>query len=99
MHLCGFNFFFFNDPAPTQIYTHCHTLSLHAALPICFSLLRPSLFFARLPRWVRILRQPLDERVASLRDPQTVAQMVADLGPDGGERMMGPLVEIGRAHV
>jgi len=61
-------------------------------IDISFSLLRPSLFFARLPRWVRILRQPLAERLAALRDPDTVAKMVSDLGPDGGETMMGRLV-------
>ncbi|MDZ4371998.1 MAG: amidohydrolase family protein [Phenylobacterium sp.] len=61
-------------------------------IDISFSLLRPSLFFARLPRWVRILRQPLDARLAALRDPETVAKMVGDLGPDGGEAMMGRLV-------
>ncbi|WP_309606488.1 amidohydrolase family protein [Phenylobacterium sp.] len=60
-------------------------------IDISFSLLRPSLFFARLPRWVRVLRQPLEARLAALRDPETVAKMVADLGPDGGERMMGRL--------
>src|SRR3546814_12271361 len=27
-------FFFFNDTATTEIYTSCHTLSLHDALPI-----------------------------------------------------------------
>src|SRR3546814_12572949 len=27
-------FFFFNDPATTEIYTYGHTLSLHDALPI-----------------------------------------------------------------
>src|SRR3546814_8844438 len=27
-------FFFFNDPATTEIYTYLHTLSLHDALPI-----------------------------------------------------------------
>src|SRR6187431_3466955 len=27
-------FFFFNDPATTEIYTTVHTLSLHDALPI-----------------------------------------------------------------
>src|SRR3546814_1588705 len=26
---------FFNDAATTEIYTYCHTLSLHDALPIC----------------------------------------------------------------
>jgi N-acyl-D-aspartate/D-glutamate deacylase len=61
-------------------------------IDISFSLLRSSLFFARLPRWVRILRQPLEQRLASLRDPETVEKMVADLGPDGGEAMMGGLV-------
>jgi len=61
-------------------------------IDISFSLLRPSLFFARLPRWVRILRQPLADRLVALRDPDTVAKMVSDLGPDGGEMMMGRLV-------
>jgi N-acyl-D-aspartate/D-glutamate deacylase len=64
-------------------------------IDISFSLLRPSLFFARLPRWVRVLRQPLEQRLAALRDPDTVAKMVADAGPDGGERMMGRLVARG----
>ncbi|MFC3070586.1 N-acyl-D-amino-acid deacylase family protein [Phenylobacterium soli] len=61
-------------------------------IDISFSLLRPSLFFARLPRWVRILRQPVAERLAALGDPETARKMVEDLGPDGGERMMGGLV-------
>lgn len=61
-------------------------------IDISFSLLRPSLFFARLPRWVRVLRQPVAERLAALRDPETARKMVEDLGPDGGERMMGRLV-------
>src|SRR3546814_12387642 len=30
-------FFFFNDTATTEIYTYCHTLSLHDALPILAS--------------------------------------------------------------
>ncbi len=60
-------------------------------IDISFSLLRPSLFFARLPRWVRILRLPLAERLAALNDPETRERMVADAGPDGGEAMMGYL--------
>jgi N-acyl-D-aspartate/D-glutamate deacylase len=64
-------------------------------IDISFSLLRPSLFFARLPRWVRILRQPLEQRLAALRDPDTVEKMLADVGPDGGEMMMGRLVARG----
>src|SRR3546814_1181383 len=30
-------FFFFNGTATPEFYTYCHTLSLHAALPICSS--------------------------------------------------------------
>src|SRR3546814_14291454 len=34
MSCCIFLFFFFNDPATTEIYTYCNTLPLHDALPI-----------------------------------------------------------------
>src|SRR3546814_13814115 len=30
-------FFFFNDTATPELYPYCHTLSLHAALPIFWS--------------------------------------------------------------
>ena len=61
-------------------------------IDISFSLLRPSLFFAGLPRWVRVLRQPLPARLAALRDPETADQMVEDAGPDGGLAILGELV-------
>ena len=61
-------------------------------IDISFSLLRPSLFFGRLPRWVRVLRQPLEARLASLRDPSVIDRMLADCGPDGGTAMMSELV-------
>ena len=61
-------------------------------IDISFSLLRPSLFFARLPRWVRVLRLPLEQRLAALTDPVTSERMIADAGPDGGERLMGGLI-------
>src|SRR5579871_4711813 len=61
-------------------------------IDISFSLLRPSLFFARLPRWVRVLRQPVEARIAALRDPATADKMVEDCGPDGGLAMLGELV-------
>jgi N-acyl-D-amino-acid deacylase len=61
-------------------------------IDISFSLLRPSLFFARLPSWLKILRLPLAERIASLRDPATVERLVSDTGPDGGVRLMGDLI-------
>src|SRR3546814_12899343 len=34
MVFCAAVFFFCNDTATTEIYTYCHTLSLHDALPI-----------------------------------------------------------------
>lgn len=61
-------------------------------IDISFSMLNPSLFLARLPRWVRVLRQPLDQRIAALHNPETRASMIADCGPDGGESMFGKLV-------
>jgi N-acyl-D-aspartate/D-glutamate deacylase len=61
-------------------------------IDISFSLLRPSLFFARLPTWMRTLRLPLTERLAALRDPATADRLVADAGPDGGARLMGELI-------
>src|SRR3546814_325341 len=36
-------FFFFNDPATTEIYTYFPTLSLHDALPFCLPRLPPCL--------------------------------------------------------
>src|SRR3546814_20159944 len=35
MSVIFISFFFFNDPATTEIYTYLLTLSLHGALPIC----------------------------------------------------------------
>jgi len=61
-------------------------------IDISFSLLRPSLFFARLPRWVRVLRLPLDQRIATLTDAAMAEKMVADVGPDGGDQYMGALI-------
>jgi N-acyl-D-aspartate/D-glutamate deacylase len=61
-------------------------------IDISFSLLRPSLFFARFPRWVRILRLPVAERIAALQNPETAEKMIADAGPDGGAAVLGELV-------
>ncbi|MFI4975477.1 MAG: amidohydrolase family protein [Caulobacterales bacterium] len=61
-------------------------------IDISFSLLRPSLFFGRLPTWIRTLRLPLPERLAALRDPAAADKLVADVGPDGGAAMMGQLI-------
>ena len=64
-------------------------------IDISFSLLRPSLFFARLPSWMRTLRQPLAERLKALRDPATVDRLLTDAGPDGGAAIFGTLVARG----
>lgn len=61
-------------------------------IDISFSLLRPSLFFARLPGWIRVLRLPLEERLSALRDEATVGKMVAEAGEDGGVAMMSHLI-------
>lgn len=61
-------------------------------IDISFSLLNPSLFLARLPRWVRTMRLPLDERKAALDDAETRATLIRDAGPDGGEAQFGKLV-------
>lgn len=61
-------------------------------IDISFSLLRPSLFFARWPRWVRVLRQPLEARAASLQDEAVRAKLVAEFGPDGGAAVLGRLL-------
>ncbi|OXE36320.1 MAG: amidohydrolase [Phenylobacterium zucineum] len=61
-------------------------------IDISFSLLRPSLFFARLPSWIKVLRLPLADRIAALKDPSTADKLVKDVGEDGGERLMGRLV-------
>jgi N-acyl-D-amino-acid deacylase len=61
-------------------------------IDISFSLLRPSLFFGRLPTWIRTLRLPLAERVAALKDPAIADRMVADAGPDEGVKILSELV-------
>jgi N-acyl-D-amino-acid deacylase len=61
-------------------------------IDISFSLRRPSLFFGRLPNWIKVLRLPLTGRLAALRDPTTADALVADTGPDGGAAMMGDLI-------
>ncbi len=61
-------------------------------IDISFSLKRPSLFLARLPSWMRVMRKPFAERVAALKDPEVVAKLVADTGPDGGALYFGRLI-------
>src|SRR2546430_16941968 len=59
-HPLPFFFFFFNDTAPTEIYT----LSLHDALPICNSYSDEILHRARLSP-VRMTTSLSDEEIAS----------------------------------
>src|SRR3546814_2027831 len=46
--------FFFNATATTEIYTYCHALSLHDALPICRAGSRPALVRSGLERLARV---------------------------------------------
>lgn len=61
-------------------------------IDLSFSLLRPSLYFVRFPAWLRVLRQPVEARIAALKDPATVERLVAEAGPDGGLAAMGSLI-------
>jgi N-acyl-D-amino-acid deacylase len=58
-------------------------------ISFCFGL--PSLFFGRLPRWFRVMRLRTDEKLQALRDPDTVAKLLDDAGPDGGAAVFGRL--------
>src|SRR2546426_12445779 len=72
----SFLFFFFNDTATTEIYT----LSLHDALPICFSVYPLGLFAGQLslapkfggsvqPRAQRIDQKRSEEHTSELQSP------------------------------
>lgn len=61
-------------------------------IDISVSLLNPSLFLARLRTWYRVMRQPLDQRLAALKDPATIERLIAEAGPDGGTAMFGDLL-------
>jgi len=56
---------------------------------LSFSLLRPGLFFNRFRGWGRLLRKPVAERIAALRDPQVVETLIAATGPDEGAAVLG----------
>jgi N-acyl-D-aspartate/D-glutamate deacylase len=59
-------------------------------IDLSFSLLRPSLFFFILPGWVKVLRQPLEARLAALKDPAVVEGMVAEA--EGQAALMASLI-------
>ncbi len=61
-------------------------------IDISFSFLRPSLYFGRLPRWMRILRSPLADRLNALKDPETVEKMVQDAETSLMAKAMASLV-------
>jgi N-acyl-D-aspartate/D-glutamate deacylase len=61
-------------------------------IDITFSLLNPSLYLVRVPSWFRTLRQPLEARMAALKNPEVVQGLIADAGPDGGDMIFGDLV-------
>src|SRR5437899_11386704 len=68
------SFFFFNDPATTEIYT----LSLHDALPISRRLRRQRLLRARLPlpqQRQRDVQGSVGERPAGLRSEEHTSEL------------------------
>src|SRR5213075_3532391 len=67
-------FFFFNDPAPTEIYTTRHTLSLHDALPI-LSAHRAGLFCPRRVPHTRGLRRS-EEHTSELQSRLVISYAV-----------------------
>jgi N-acyl-D-amino-acid deacylase len=62
---------------------------------ISFSLLRPSLFFARFPSWYRLCKLSVADRTAALRDAAQVEKLVAETGADEGIEAFGDLVARG----
>src|SRR3546814_12961242 len=105
MSFCFF-FFFFNDTAATEIYTYCHTLSLHDALPI--SGLASGSTFTAASAWLTDLSPGEDGTAA--RHSTTALSAGFGLGPLAaglaGQWLPAPTVvpyllhaEIGRAHV
>lgn len=62
---------------------------------LSFSLLRPGLFFGRYRGWGRVLRQPVAERIASLRDPRVVERLIEATGPDEGAAVLGRAIARG----
>src|SRR5213594_5089123 len=66
-------FFFFNDTAPTEIYTSVHTLSLHDALPISPTALRTAPTSCTSRRW-RMVRS--EEHTSELQSRTLISYAV-----------------------
>src|SRR3546814_2183129 len=89
-------YFFFNDTAPTEIYTYRHTLSLHDALPI---LSKPPLSFltrSYLPHGTAALRLTLSSPAISRRgvmpDRRTGGPCAIMFMPPFGAQVSDPTV-------
>src|SRR3546814_14427082 len=59
--------FFLKDTATTEIYTYCHTLSLHDALPICYPVREPC------RTWERLAPAPVVHAASSRHCARTAA--------------------------
>src|SRR3546814_11938640 len=98
MCLCSmmlYSFVFFNDTATTEIYTDCHTLSLHDALPI-FSLgvgFASVAFALVLGVGLGLLSGYLGGTV------DAIIMRIADVQLTFPAILIALLIEIGRAHV
>src|SRR3546814_17105985 len=92
---------FLNDPATTEFYTYCHTLSLHDALPISVALLARGTGFGD----EGVVQARGDDAEAALA--ASVALLATDMGEAPAAAATAPLAatnplragQIGRAHV
>src|SRR3546814_20449206 len=100
-----FFFFFFNEPATTELYTYLHTLSLHDALPIL-----PVTPITEAMLTMRPRRAFIIPRITALQLRKTLVRLVSRIACQSSSfirisrlsRVMPALltrIEIGRAHV
>src|SRR3546814_12197166 len=82
-------YFIFIDTSTTEIYTYCHTLSLHDALPICGRVLRPD--------HLRLAVEALHPVSTACREDEDGAATDGEPPAQGPPQL--PQGQIGRAHV
>src|SRR3546814_16971264 len=86
------SFFFFKEPATTEIYTYCHSLALHDALPIC----KP---IRQVPDYAdKAVLQRVEKQLANF-PPLVFAGEARRLREQLGAVAEGKAFQIGRAHV
>src|SRR3546814_12530167 len=89
--MCVFYFFcvvyvYLYDAATTEIYTYCHTLSLHDVLPICMGSLMPAITsispaFSR--EMARVDGVPPNRSVSRITPDPSLTRATASMTGDG----------------